>query len=46
MKKNKKIKEIKLTMKFNPGTMSYEPVLPIIITKNPNKRKKWTKKKS
>ncbi len=24
-----KLKEIKLKMKFNPGTMSYEPILPI-----------------
>ena len=29
VKKKKKIKEIKLKMKFNPGTMSYEPILPM-----------------
>jgi len=42
----KKVKEIKPIMKFNPGTMSYEPVLPVILTKDLNKRKKWTRKKS
>ena len=31
-----KVKEIKLIMKFNPGTMSYEPVLPV---KKPSKSK-------
>lgn len=29
MKKTKKIKEIKLPMKFNPGTQKYEPTLPL-----------------
>ncbi|MFH1327086.1 MAG: hypothetical protein ABIH59_03090 [archaeon] len=29
-KQNEKTKEIKLPMKFNPGTQKYEPVLPII----------------
>ncbi|MDP3992373.1 MAG: hypothetical protein U1B79_01835 [Candidatus Pacearchaeota archaeon] len=33
--KLKKVKELILKMKFNPGTMSFEPILP-----------KWTKKKS
>jgi len=28
-KTKKKVKEIKLQMKFNPGTMRYEPVFPI-----------------
>ena len=27
-KTKKKVKELRLKMKFNPGTMSYEPVLP------------------
>ena len=29
MKKNKKIEELKLPMKFNPGTQKYEPTLPL-----------------
>lgn len=37
-KKAKKVRELILKMKFNPGTMSYEPILP--------ENKKWTKKKS
>ncbi|HKZ34168.1 MAG TPA: hypothetical protein VJ142_02965 [Candidatus Nanoarchaeia archaeon] len=45
MKKTRKIKELKLQMKFNPGTMNYEPVLPALLTKNLNKRKKWAGKK-
>ena len=27
--KTKKIKEIKLPVKFNPGTQKYEPILPL-----------------
>jgi len=44
-KTKKKFKEIKPIMKFNPGTMSYEPVLPVFLNKNLNKKKKWTRKK-
>jgi hypothetical protein len=28
-RKKKKLKEIKLQMKFNPGTLKYEPVIPV-----------------
>jgi len=28
--KQKKLKELKLPMKFNPGTKKYEPSLPIV----------------
>ena len=44
-KKTKKVKELILKMKFNPGTMSYEPILPVSLIKKYN-IKKWTKKKS
>ena len=41
--KKNKVQEIKLKMKFNPGTMSYEPILPPSLIKKHN-TKKWTKK--
>ena len=44
-KTKKKVKELKLQMRFNPGTMNYEPVLPALLIKNLNKRKRWTRKK-
>ena len=44
-KTKKKVKELRLKMKFNPGTMSYEPVLPVSLIKKYN-IKKWTKKRS
>ena len=40
-----KLKEIKLTMKFNPGKMAFEPILPVLLTKKFHKSK-WTEKKS
>ena len=43
MKNKKKVKEIKLIMKFNPGTMGYEPILPLSLIKKYN-IKKWKKK--
>jgi len=46
-KKNskKKLKEIKITMEFNPGKLAFEPVLPVLPVKKIHKSK-WTKKKS
>jgi hypothetical protein len=46
-KKNteKKLKEIKLTMEFNPGKLAFEPVLPVLPIKK-FRKSKWTRKKS
>ncbi len=39
-KAKRKIKELPLKMRFNPGTLSFEPVFPAVPVKNPDKRKK------
>ncbi len=45
-KAKRKIKELPLKMRFNPGTLKFEPVLPTVPVKNiKNIPRKWTKKK-
>lgn len=40
MRKQKKIKQINLPMKFNPGLSKFEPELPVRKTKNRLKAKR------
>ena len=47
MKNGEKLKEVKLRMKFNPGTQSYEPMLPTKegLEKIESKKEEPTKKR-